>query len=522
MQDIKLRNTLLVIGLTIGYLILELGFNARLLDIVGGAATTREVHDIEVFGRTLSGIAAALVVFQLMLGRRAAGSGPAWWKILAAVLATVVVVYFSIKGLVEYLVTTSTPQFRQMATNTTLVQRGLVEGKIRLAGIDDDPTLFAAPEGKAFLAVFPLLALSVQQLEEKTRDVKLELIEDAVSRQLGGNAGYFNAYKKAMEDVRKQYASYSRVAAPSEDDLESRQDKAWNDYLESLSRRGWTPETVPPGAQQSVVRAVQKKGVPVPANWHPADEYTFRASVKSRYEASMRKASRGAPSIPPGLSFPAFVAHPTVQGKLRTALEVPAGTRIASQYGTAEDFSKGLFKPVIKAIARNELKKYDAPPEKYAQGGPLMEMGLDAARAVIVPPIALFFSLLGAIGHFGKLIFLSLKAGAAVAGRMRLPRAEKLLGHAGFPMLAIVVCSIWLALSNIDNRVTSSELYKTMIGWATTTAAQDDAAQQWKNRIFGNVIHVVSVGQGYGYPMNEWIRTQILQGFDYGYAQPNR
>ena len=52
------------------YLMFELAFNARLLDVVGGTATTEQVHNIEIFGKLLSGTAAALVVLQLLITMR--------------------------------------------------------------------------------------------------------------------------------------------------------------------------------------------------------------------------------------------------------------------------------------------------------------------------------------------------------------------------------------------------------------------------------------------------------------------
>lgn len=63
----SLRQTLLVALLTAIYLCFELAFNARLLDVVGGAASESQIHAIEHFGRSLSGIALALFVLQGLL-----------------------------------------------------------------------------------------------------------------------------------------------------------------------------------------------------------------------------------------------------------------------------------------------------------------------------------------------------------------------------------------------------------------------------------------------------------------------
>ena len=59
-----------IIGLTLVYLLFELAFNARLLDVVGGTATQDQIHHIEIYGRSLSGAAVGLLVMQWLLGRR--------------------------------------------------------------------------------------------------------------------------------------------------------------------------------------------------------------------------------------------------------------------------------------------------------------------------------------------------------------------------------------------------------------------------------------------------------------------
>lgn len=61
------RQTCFVLCLTALYLTCELAFNARLLDVVGGGATEDQIHSIEQFGRSLSGIALALFMLQAML-----------------------------------------------------------------------------------------------------------------------------------------------------------------------------------------------------------------------------------------------------------------------------------------------------------------------------------------------------------------------------------------------------------------------------------------------------------------------
>ena len=128
-----------------------------------------------------------------------------------------------------------------------------------------------------------------------------------------------------------------RASFPTDDPgLQAKQQSSWSDYQQSLSRHGWRPESVPARRRAAVVSNVRKK-VPVPANWHPADQFSFRLAVKQRYasEAASKGVTVKGDRIPPGLSFPAFVARPGIQAVLR---EGPDG-------GSGGEESRGLCLP---------------------------------------------------------------------------------------------------------------------------------------------------------------------------------
>jgi len=514
--------TVFIALLTALYLCFELAFNARLLDVVGGAPTTDQLHRIEVFGRSLSGVAVALVVLQVLLGRRQRSGRrtPSFIAIAFWCALSGGVVYGSLQTLVEQLVATSSPSFRRASLNIVLVQRALVEGRVELDGLTDDAGLFGQPAGKAFLAQFPVMAASVDRLDEKIHDAKLTLIRRQVEQSLGGPAGYYGRYVEAVNKTQDQWRRYARMpgAGDMDDEVARRQDQAWGDYLRDLGRRGWTPSTVPGGAQDAVRRKVRQR-VPVPASWDLADEATFREAVATQVR---RKADRAGAQgltvkgrrIPPGLGWPAFFAHPGVQAELRDKLHLPAGIVLQPGYRDGAAFQREVFQPLVDKIAREELTRYDAPVEDFADGRPLADRGLDAARAAIVPPVALFFSLLGAVGHLAKLsyLLLSLTVAAVPAWQAR----ARFLWATPIAVLALV----WLALSWIDNPVTESRLYAYMRDQVRDGYAQPDGLNV-RGRLLGNALHVVAVGQGYGYPVNELVRTRLLGGITYGYVPPN-
>lgn len=410
-----------------------------------------DVHHIEVYGRTLSGIAAALVALQLLM----AAHRPVIQRAFVCV-AVGVVVYFSLQTLVNTLVDRSSPEFRRQAMNLVLVQRAMVDGRAELDGLTAEKSqreVFALPE-KAFLALFPALATSVDRLEEKIADAKLDLLQQQIGRELGYETGVFAKYRSALADLRKRFLQYARGTT---DELDARvsleQRDAWARYTQDLRRYNWTPSTVPPRRREAVVSNV-RKSVPVPPSWHPADRITFNAAVEDRVRQEARRGRDGSVTVqgkrvPPGLAWADFVGHAGVQAELRERMQLPGSVVVATNY-TGPEFTAQFYKPLLLKLAKEQIGQYTAPLDTFEQGGSNEKAGLDAARAVIVPPIALLFSLLGAVGHMGKLIYLVLKS--------VLPR-DLAVARFMWAVPIIVIAAVWGRFSTMDNQVTQSSVY---------------------------------------------------------------
>lgn len=529
-KGLSTATLVVLILLTAVYLTFELAFNARLLDVVGGGASTSDVHHIEISGRMLSGIAVALVVLQLLLTWRARRArlglraAPQRWAVLLLCGMTVGGVYLGLEKMVDGIVQSRSTEFRRQALNITLIQKAIVDGHVQLTGMEQDDGLFARPEGKAFLALFPAMAASVHELDRKIEHAKLTLIAEHVGHQVGGIQGYYKSYQQAMDSVEKQWRDYSKLGSVNVDvdaEVAKQHRKAWNDYLSDLGKRGWTPSTVP-GAYEGRVRQSVRKRVAVSSHWDLRDEASFRAAIDRQVRGRLGKVPevrvRGQ-RIPPGLSQAAFTAHPAVQAELRDKLQLPAGTNVPLSTD-ASGFRRQLYDPMRMAKARTEAAKYTAPLHTFADGGSNAEQGLEATRAALVPPIALLCSLLGAIGHLGKLVYLLSKLALRMAQRFTQARWLQRMNQGLLLIPLALAVGIWISLSHMDNRVTTSELYRTLTQQTLSRAQADDAQEQRTLPLapaIVNALHVVAVGQGYAYPYNEYLRVHYLQGITFGY-----
>ena len=210
-------------------------------------------------------------------------------------------------------------------------------------------------------------------------------------------------------------------------------------------------------------------------------------------------------TIPTGLAWPAFFAHPVVQADMREKFGLPKQVVLQPTYRSGDHFEREVFDPMLQATALRELRAYEAPASDFADGSRYAERGREMARAAIVPPLALFFSLLGALTHLSKLLYLALK----VILQGFFPGRP--WGRYAWIPPALLFVGIGSALSQIDNDVTRSRLYaylqRQMVGDAASGSPQ----------ILARTIHIVAVGQGVFYPMDEWIRTDVLGGITFGY-----
>lgn len=531
MRAAQLRQLFFLIIVTVIYLTFELGFNARLLDVVGGGASPDDIERLETYGRTLSGVAAALVVLQILLGKRLkAGWHPHYFVIALACLLTGWLVFSSIKLVVDGLVATRDNEFRRVAASSSLLQRSLVRGDLQLDGLADDG-VFARPEGKAFLALFQVLLSNVDNLDAKVEAKKRQVIRADFQRQhihatIDGRAfvskepgmrGYYEAYGEAMGRLTEQWRKYAGIPVASDEGLLREQSRAWNDYRNRLSQRRWTPDTVPARYKSRVVQDVRKR-VAVPADWDPADRATFLDAVARQYwrTAASRGVTVDGDTIAPGLGYEAFVARPGVQRKLRAALHVPPSVAVATAYDVPG--FKRFYDSMLDHAVETALPFYSAKAEEFGPGGKHYELANDAARAAIVPPVALLCSLLGAVGHFAKLLYLLVKLVVWLrvpAGQKPSPFATRAAGVA----LAGTVISVWVLFSFMQNDVTRSELFRSMAQGGG--ASSETAAQAVQRRVLANIAHVVAVGQAYTYPFNEGVRKHVLQGLRYGYHEEN-
>lgn len=528
----------LVLGITLTYLICELAFNSRLLDLVGSISTAEEVHNMERYGRTLTAIAAALLVLQFALVGIARlkkknislSAKASVGAVLCLCLITGAVTWHAVEWFIERQVANSTGEFRQMSLLAQLYQQSLIDGHQTLEGIPLDShggqiQTWTSPSGKAFLAMLPILLSSVDRYHALLKSGAEQNLRDSISAREGGVLGFYKIWLQAREAVHKQYVAYYNDEMDLSQATQREQERSWQRYERSLRAKGLRSWNVPRRYYASVRNNVRSQGVPVANNWSPSDRAGFDAAVaktvRQRYLAQRTVVFNGV-TIPKRLNWGVFFRQDVVQKSLREKLLLPTGTLVREGYPLNDGlklFALELQTAHLNEAVKQQLPKLQASLRSYSIGGENEKQGEDAARAVIVPPVALLFSLAGALTHLAKLLYLVLVLLTATMLRRKSSRPVRLVNRHPLVFPVALISALLVTFSCMNNSITVSPAYqdlKNALQGAEITITDKPLFLRGESLL--RIVHAVSIGQSYSYPMNQYLRETVLGGFDFGYS----
>lgn len=528
----------LVTGITLTYLLCELAFNSRLLDLVGSVSTADEVHNMERYGRTLTAIAAALLALQFSLMGLVRLKKKGVWLTAKASTALVLLIclitgtltWHAVEWVIERQVTKSTGEFRQMSLLAQLYQHALIEGQQTLEGIPLDSgggqaQTWTSPSGKAFLATLPVLLSSSDRYRKLLERDAEQNLRDNISAREGGVRGYYELWLQARGEVHKQFVAYYNDEMDISETVRLEQARAWQRYERSLEAKRLKTWNVPRRYYATVRKQVRGQGVPVTNDWSPSDRTGFNAAVakaaRQKYLAQRTVVYKGV-TLPKRLDWGVFFRLEVIQKELREKLLLPANTLVREEYplnDKLKQFALELHTPHLNEAVKQQLPELRAAVSSYSAGGSNEKLGEDAARAVIVPPIALIFSLVGALTHLAKLLYLVLLPLTATLLTRRPSRPVRFLNRhpLAFPVALIAVLVVTFSL--INNSITESVAYKNLKdGLAGAKITITDEPLPLSGGAVLRVMHAVSIGQSYSYPINQYLREHVLQGFDFGYV----
>jgi len=425
------------------------------------------------------------------------------------VMATVIpLVYVGERHLINFLVHRTPPSVRRLAYDASTIDHAVLQQKARLPGFPCTDSSRRNPECSAFMAILPFYAEHAPGLRLATlKFVKVMVDRDVRSRFGGPRAAYEN-YRLSVESLRSAYEEYqmsvAKIAALV-GDMPRLQQQAWNRYVASLRGHGLVVGAIPTRYWPYIVRQVRNSGTPVGYSWNPNDRVAFDDAVSVEYSEKARadyskavsRILRPGKSLPPTLSsFDRFLKYPSIQRLWHERLGVPSGV-ILDPYLSFNEYSRDVYHQSLRNLVRREIRRrgYLAPISAFAKGGFMASEGRRATEAVLVPLIALGFSLAGAIVH--ALVKLTAYMLEMVTPLRALPRYA-----VGVLLCALVALVFWRS----PTPVTNSMLYKAL---NRQIATQDGVAM-------ARALTITVQGENYAYPVFRALRDRALRNYQFG------
>lgn len=402
--------------LTSAYLLLELSFNARLLDVAGGAPNAADLEGVEFFGRILSGIGAALLIWKLAHKHVRRDN---YGLLMLCCLMVVPLVFVGQRLLIDYLVDRSDGEQRQRAVLVATLRVAAQQNVVQFRGLDMDDETKASPAGKTLLTVFPALFYGADKVHESVEKHLTDVVAGAAHAQIGGpQKAYNDFYLPVANEIRRmyndQYVPASNKFSAAEAGAKS-PDQAWHEYMSELENRRIDPYGANEMQRRVVIKRLRKSGVHVHDDFQLGDEEAFRAAFPSTRRSFSDRVSQALgfkSNLPPGLSFAQFASHKDIRSvalsrikQRRPDLAIQAAPDLNA---SEDDFNRRVYDPMVKDFVQQRVRALTGQAEMYVKDKAFAEQGREAVRAMLVPPLALglslFFGLLNLVGLLASLV----------------------------------------------------------------------------------------------------------------------
>ena len=164
-------------------------------------------------------------------------------------------------------------------------------------------------------------------------------------------------------------------------------------------------EKVAKGARESIMA----KGIQLDESWTPFNDDIFKNKVvvKVRQEAKQQFKQKtkelSGIEIEPYLSFDQFVSLDLIQNKLKKALKTDKKVDVKM---SEQEFYEFTIAPEIERILNEAYEPFDQDQSLLANGAKDEALGKQYIKSVIIPPIAMLFSLFFAVLN---MVFLTMR-----------------------------------------------------------------------------------------------------------------
>ncbi|WP_261857114.1 hypothetical protein [Photobacterium sanguinicancri] len=236
---------LFLFAMSLIYLIPEVIFNAKLVEVAGSSGLSDEtLHITELFGRAISGIGVTLLMIDLLVsGRVAAQKRTAIPAMVVVALIVWPTTFFGQKWLVDYfIIDSSSAEQRQNAFMSNVLRSSLAQNALRIEGIPFEPEHATSAHEMTFLALMGGLIYSNDSFINDVDKQKNAILEKYLLNRAGARFDEdYAVYRDMRKDVHVAWGDYKQANKQYNDAVASRHNeanKAWSN-VESDVLKGW-------------------------------------------------------------------------------------------------------------------------------------------------------------------------------------------------------------------------------------------------------------------------------------------
>lgn len=222
--------TLFFIALNVIYLIIELSFNARILDASAAFSPSTDFGQLEIYGRTISASGATLFAWRLLVPGWSSGSlFKLIFKFILIAIIVFPVIFIGQKKLVDNLVDQSSNETRRTAEILSLLKFGVANGFVEIEELAVDDLVLQTAEGKMFITLSGLLAYNSSNMREILERELDKIAGYAIATQQSEKSEkMYKSYLYVSNQIMAKYADYQKLV----DTLEHRQSGAYQEAIQ--------------------------------------------------------------------------------------------------------------------------------------------------------------------------------------------------------------------------------------------------------------------------------------------------
>ena len=222
--------SLFFILLNLIYLVIELSFNARILDVSAEMSPDMDFSQLEIYGRTISATGATILAWRLLVSYQATLN--LFRLVIKFFIIAVIVfplVFIGQKKLVDNLVDSSTSETRRSAEILSLLKYGISNGFLEIEELAMDELTLLTAEGKMFITISGLLVYNSSHLREILEQKLDKIAGYAINTQQNHDTQrLYKNYLYARDQVIVQFEQYQNMV----EDLERKQSMAHEQAIE--------------------------------------------------------------------------------------------------------------------------------------------------------------------------------------------------------------------------------------------------------------------------------------------------